>query len=117
MAKINSLTPKSILAGTKNSHSEGFWLAKHKHTNTHTMMEPFPPPAAWFCWPTSIIPHPREPLRKELGKAAVEGFYSPNQYNTGENNLFLLPLYQLQLSRPPSAMIAKVAFIAVGGLP
>ena len=25
-----SLIPKSILAGTKNSHSEGFWLAKHK---------------------------------------------------------------------------------------
>ena len=25
-----SLTPKSVLAGTKNPHSEGFWLAKHK---------------------------------------------------------------------------------------
>jgi len=27
---INSLTPKSILAGRKNSRLEGFWLAKHK---------------------------------------------------------------------------------------
>jgi hypothetical protein len=47
---VNSLTPKSVLAGTKNSRSEGFWLAKHNHTNIPTMMEPFPPPAAaaWF---------------------------------------------------------------------
>ncbi len=33
-AQLNSLTPKSVLAGTKNSRSEGFWLAKlqaHKH--------------------------------------------------------------------------------------
>ncbi len=29
--------------------SEGFWLAKHKHTNIPTMMEPFPPPAVWLC--------------------------------------------------------------------
>jgi hypothetical protein len=44
----NSLTPKSVLAGTKTSPSKGFWLAKHKHTNIPTMMEPFPPPAPWF---------------------------------------------------------------------
>jgi glucose-6-phosphate dehydrogenase assembly protein OpcA len=50
--------------------SEGFWLAKHKHTNIPTMMEPFPPPAVWFCWLST--PHPREPLRKGLGKAAIE---------------------------------------------
>ena len=45
---FNSLTPKSVLAGTENSHSKGFWLAKHKHTNIPTMMELFPPPAPWF---------------------------------------------------------------------
>ena len=45
---INSLTPKSVPAGTKNSRSEGFLLAKHKHTNIPTMMEPFFSPAAWF---------------------------------------------------------------------
>ena len=39
---LNSLTPKSVLAGTKNSCSEGFLLTKHKHTNIPTMMEPFP---------------------------------------------------------------------------
>jgi hypothetical protein len=45
---FNSLTPKSVLAGTKNSRSEGFLLTKHKHTNIPTMMERFPPPAPWF---------------------------------------------------------------------
>jgi len=46
--QLNSLTPKSVPAGTKNSRSEGFLLAKHKHTNIPTMMEPFSSPAAWF---------------------------------------------------------------------
>jgi hypothetical protein len=46
---INSFTAKSVLVGTKNSHSEGFWQAKHNHTNIPTMMEQFAPPAAWFC--------------------------------------------------------------------
>jgi hypothetical protein len=68
---FNSLTPKSVLAGTKNSRTEGFLLVKHKHTNIPTMMEPFAPPAAWFC--RSSIPHPREPLRKGLAEASVEG--------------------------------------------
>ena len=45
---FNSLTPKSVPVGTKNSRSEGFWLAKHKDTNISTMMEPFSPPAALF---------------------------------------------------------------------
>ena len=40
---LNSLTAKSVPAGTKNSRSEGFSLAKHKHINISTMMEPFPP--------------------------------------------------------------------------
>jgi len=70
--RVNSLTPESVLAGTKNSRSEGFWLVKHKHSNIPTMMEPFPPPAIWFWW--IKIPHPQEPLRKGLDKAAVKGF-------------------------------------------
>jgi len=48
MQILNSLTPISILAGTKNSLSEDFLLAKHKDTNIPTMMEPFSSPAAWF---------------------------------------------------------------------
>jgi len=34
----------------KNSRSKGFWLAKHKHTNIPTMMEPFSPPARGRGW-------------------------------------------------------------------
>jgi hypothetical protein len=45
---VQTVTPKSVLAGTKYSRSEGFWLTKHKDTNIPTMMEPFSPPAAWF---------------------------------------------------------------------
>ena len=67
---INSLTPKSVLAGTKNSRSKGFWLAEHKNTTIPTMMEPFPPPAAWFLW--TNIPHPREPAKgKNQGKSST----------------------------------------------
>ena len=47
---VNSLTPKSVPARTKNSRSEGFLLVKHKHTNIPTMMEPFLPPTAWDLW-------------------------------------------------------------------
>ena len=68
----NSSTPKSVLAGTKNSCLEGFWLARHKHKNIPTMMEPYPPPAASFCW--LRWPHPQEPLRKGLAKVDFEGF-------------------------------------------
>jgi hypothetical protein len=92
---FNSLSPKSIPVGTKNSRSEGSSLAKHKNTNIPTIMEPFSPPAAWFLW--TDIPHPREPLRKGLDDAAVEGFYQ-NQLNKGEHNLFLLPLSKIQQS-------------------
>ena len=45
---VNSLTPKSILAGMKKFHWDRFWLAKHKHKNISTMIEPFPPPVALF---------------------------------------------------------------------
>jgi hypothetical protein len=69
---LNSLTPKSVPEGAKNSRLEGFLLGKHKHTNIPTMMEPFAPPAAWFFW--SSITHPREPLQKGLAEAVVEGF-------------------------------------------
>jgi hypothetical protein len=60
------------MAGTKNSRLECFWLAKHKHTNIPTMMEPFPPPAAWFYWLS--VPHPQAPLRKGLAKVDFKGF-------------------------------------------
>jgi hypothetical protein len=45
---FNSLTAKSVLTGAKNSRSEGFLLAKHKHTKIPIMMEPFSPLAAWI---------------------------------------------------------------------
>jgi hypothetical protein len=70
---VNSLTPKSVPAETKHSRLEDFLLAKHKHTNIPTMMEPFAPPASWFC--RSSIPHPQEPLRKGLAKASIEGIW------------------------------------------
>ena len=35
-------------------------------------MEPFAPPAAWFCCPS--VPHSRVPLRKGLGKVAFKWF-------------------------------------------
>ena len=43
---INSLAPKCVPAGMKNSLSEDFLLAKHKDTNIPTMTEPFFSPAA-----------------------------------------------------------------------
>ena len=92
-------------------------LAKHKHTNIPTMMEPFALPVAWFC--QSSIPHPPEPLRKGLAAAAVElkGFSRINKLNE-KIIYFLLPLHQLTaIACPPSAMIAKTTFIAVGGPP
>ena len=69
---VKSLTAKSILAGTKDSHSEGFFLAKHTaHKHPHHD-ELFSPPAACFLW--NNVPHPREPLQKGLGKDVFEGF-------------------------------------------
>ncbi len=68
---VNSLTPKSVQAGTKNSRSEGFLLVKQKHTNIPTMMEPFAPPTAWDLW---ILPIVRaDPLPKGSGGGVVEG--------------------------------------------
>jgi len=39
ISTLNSLTPKSVPTGTKNSRLEGFLLAKHKDTNIPTMIE------------------------------------------------------------------------------
>ena len=67
----NSLTPKSVPVGTKNSCSEDFLLVNHKHTNIPTMMEPFAPPTAWDLW---ILPIVRaDPLPKGSGRGVVEG--------------------------------------------
>ena len=64
--------PKCVPTGTKDSHLEDFWLAKHtSHKHPHHD-EPFSHLAAWFRWRTT--PHPREPLRKGLDEAAIEGF-------------------------------------------
>jgi len=70
--RLNSLTPKSVLLGTKNSFPEDFLLAKHtSHKHPHHD-EPFSPLESWFPWMN--IPHPREPLWKGLDKAAIKGF-------------------------------------------
>ena len=65
------LTPKCVLARTKNFRSEDFLLAKdtsHKHPHHD---EPFSHLAAR---PWMNTPHPREPLRKGFDEAAIKGF-------------------------------------------
>ena len=37
---VNSLTAKSVPTGTKNSHAEGFLLAKHKHSHHDGAISP-----------------------------------------------------------------------------
>ncbi len=71
LTEFNSLTPKSVPGGTKNSRSEGFLLVKHKHTNIPTMMEPFAPPAAWDLWIHPIVR--ADPLPNGSGGGVVEG--------------------------------------------
>jgi hypothetical protein len=69
---VKLLTAKSVLVGTKNSHSEGFLLAKytaHKHPHHD---EAVCLSTARFLWRNTS--HPREPLRKGLDEAAVKGF-------------------------------------------
>ena len=61
--EVNSLTPKSVPAGMKNSRLEGFLLAKHKHTNIPTMMEQFAP----FSGMVLLVEHTLPP------RASVEG--------------------------------------------
>jgi hypothetical protein len=55
---INSLTPKpkSVLAGTNNSRSKGFWLANTRLTNIPTMMEPFFPSSGMVLLAESTPP-------------------------------------------------------------
>jgi hypothetical protein len=45
---LNSLTSKSVLAGMKNTRSEGFLLAKHTAHKCPHHDEPFSPPVAWL---------------------------------------------------------------------
>jgi len=70
--RVNSLTANCVPAVMKNSLSEDFLLENHTtHKHLHHD-EPFFPLASWFPWMN--IPHPREPLRKGLDKADIEGF-------------------------------------------
>jgi len=78
------------------------------------MMEPFSPPAACFFLPS--IPHPQAPLRKGLGKVAFNGLVLNFKFNE-KLIYFLLPPYITKITRPPSAMVAKMASIAVSWLP
>jgi hypothetical protein len=71
-SSFNSVTAKLVPVEIKSSCLEGFWLAKHKHTNIPTMIEPFALALAWFCW-LSIL-HPQEPMQKGLAEASVKGF-------------------------------------------
>jgi hypothetical protein len=71
MYKMYSLTPKFVLAGTKNSRSEDFLLAKHtSHKHPHHD-EPFSRLAAWFPWMNT--PHPRKPLWKGWTRLPLKG--------------------------------------------
>jgi hypothetical protein len=85
-----------IPAGTENSLSEDFLLAKHtSHKHPHHD-EPLSPLASWFPWIN--IPHPREPLRKGLeDEAAIEGF-EKQLWGTWKIILCLPPLCKLQQS-------------------
>ena len=71
-ASVNSLTSKCVLAGTKNSLSEDFLLAKHKDTN-----HPHHDGVVFLSSGMVLMDertHPREPTRKGLEEAVVEGF-------------------------------------------
>ena len=69
---FNSLTPTCVPAGTKNSRSEDFLLAKHtSHKHPHHD-DLFSHLAAWFPWMNA--PHPREPLCRGLDEVAIERF-------------------------------------------
>ena len=100
--RLNSLTPKCVLAGTKNSRSEDFLLAIHTSHKHHS-------PPWWAIILSSgmvlMDEHttPREPLRKELDEATVEGF-SINYYESGNNRhrtfYFLTISYRLPTDFP-----------------
>jgi len=56
----------------KNSCSEGFLLAKHKNTNTTTMMKPFA--FQWHGFVFWAYPTPGSLCEKGLAEFAAEGF-------------------------------------------
>ena len=78
-------------AGTKNSRSEGFWLAKHKHINIPTMMEPVPPSAAWFWW--TKIPHPRSLFARGWTRLPSKGFSRINKIKEKIINFYSLSVH------------------------
>jgi hypothetical protein len=112
---LNSFTAKSFPAGTKNSHSEGFLLAKHTaHKHTHhdgavclssgmvSMVEHTPPPGA----------------SAEGVRQGHHQRFSITVKIKQEINLFLLASLSMPtISCSPSAMVAKMASIAIGGPP
>jgi hypothetical protein len=65
---LNSLTAKCVTAGTNNSLSEDFLLAKHTSNKHLHHDEPFSPLAGMV-----LIPHPRELFWEGLDEAAIEG--------------------------------------------
>ena len=73
-ATVSTITinKQSILEGTKNSHLEGFSLAKHTaHKHPH-----HDGAVCLFSGMVSMVEHTphQEPLQKGLDKAAVKGF-------------------------------------------
>ena len=80
-----------------------------------TMIEPFPHVAAWF--PEMNTPQPRNRLWKGLDEAAVVGFKIRN-YKVNEKLIYFNCLSVItKIACLPSAMIANMAFISVGGPP
>jgi hypothetical protein len=73
--ELNSLTTKSVPAGTKNSRLEGVLVAKHlKHTaHKHNHHDGAVCPSSGMVLLDEHTP-PWELLRKGLAKVAVEGF-------------------------------------------
>ena len=89
-------------------------LVKHKHTNIPTMMEPFAPPMAWDLLILLIVR--ADPLPKGPGRGSWKGFSRINKLNEKIIYFYCLSIITI-IARPPSAMLAKTAFIAVGGPP
>jgi hypothetical protein len=83
------LTPKSVLAGTKNSPAEGLWLAKHtSHKHPHHDGAVFPSSGMFLMEENTSPPRASSQGvgRDRPQRVLVESI------NKGKNNLFLLPL-------------------------
>jgi hypothetical protein len=79
------------------------------------MMEPFASPAAWFLWWNTH--HPQKPLWKGLDKASVKWFSIKVKIKQ-EIYLFLVASLSMPtIACSALAMVAKMASIAVSGLP